>query len=194
MILNSRTYQASSRETTNGEPAELERQLFARYLPRKLPAEVLLDAITQVTGVSHVFRGYPKGTWAKDIFEPDGADYFLVTFGLPRRDILADRAKSPTLSQALNLMNGVALREKVSAEDNVLGELTGRGLSDTEIVANLFERAYARPPSEKESNALAEYLASEQDGGPGPAAGVGECAVVRAQLQRVSTEPLRANT
>jgi hypothetical protein len=165
VILNSRTYQASSRETANGEPAALERQLFARYLPRKLPAEVLLDAITQVTGVSHNFKGYPKGTWAKDIYVPDGPDYFLVTFGLPRRDILADRAKTPTLSQALNLMNGVALREKVQADDNVLGELTGRSLGDTEILANVFERAYARPPSEKESAALADYLANERAAG-----------------------------
>ncbi|MBI1787699.1 MAG: DUF1549 domain-containing protein, partial [Acidobacteria bacterium] len=94
-ILNSRVYQLSSRDASR-EPGTLERLLFARYEPRKLTAEVLLDAIGQVTGVAHGFRGYPAGTSAKDLYVPDGPDYFLVTFGLPRRDILAGRPKSPT--------------------------------------------------------------------------------------------------
>ncbi len=165
IILNSRTYQASSRESTSGEPIAMERQLFARYLPRKMPAEVMLDAITEVTGVSHNFQGYPKGTWAKDLYVPDGPDYFLVTFGLPRRDIMAERAKTPSLSQALHLMNGEALMGKVQAEDNVLGTMLSGGKGDAEIVAELFERAYARPPSEKETVTLSEYLSSEHAAG-----------------------------
>ena len=65
-ILNSKTYQLASRK--NGSPEEssrLDRLLFSRYYPRKLTAEVLLDAVGQLVGVPHPFKGYPLGTSAK---------------------------------------------------------------------------------------------------------------------------------
>ncbi len=162
LILNSRTYQLSSR-TDHAGP--LDRNLFARYMPRKLQAEVLLDALGQVTGMLHSFEGYPPGTLAKDIYVPDGPDYFLVTFGLPRRDILRDRVQAPTLSQALHLMNGEAVREKVEAEDNILGELLGQGLSDEQVTASIYERAYARSPSPADLARIAGFMASERSAG-----------------------------
>ena len=162
LILNSRTYQLSSQ---SDRPGPLDHPLFARYMPRKLQAEVLLDAIGQVTGRPHEFKGYPRGTLAKDIYVPDGPDYFLVTFGLPRRDILKDRVPVPTLSQALNLMNGEAVREKVEAEDNILGEALGRGLSDEQVTAEIFQRAYARPPDRTDIGRIAAFVASERAAG-----------------------------
>ena len=107
IILNSRVYQLSSQDPFRKDPpGPLERLLFARYQPRKLTAEVLLDSIVDVTEVPHHFKGYTQGTRAMDLYIPDIPDYFLVTFGEPRRDVLADRIKTPTLSQALHLMNG----------------------------------------------------------------------------------------
>ena len=82
--------------------------LFARYLPRKLPAEVLLDAISQVTGVAEDFKNYPPGTSPKELIASIGATHFLTTFGHPRRDIMEARANSPSLGQALQMMNGDA--------------------------------------------------------------------------------------
>jgi Protein of unknown function (DUF1553)/Protein of unknown function (DUF1549) len=166
VILNSRAYQLSSKDPSRKtEPILVERLLFVRYAPRKLPAEVLLDSISQVTGIAHSFRGYPLGTSAKDIYVPDGPDYFLVAFGLPRRDVLADRVKSPTLSQALHLMNGEPVNEKVQAEDNILGRLLARGSADAEVVQQIFERAYARAPSAREAQMILDHLASEQAAG-----------------------------
>ena len=115
IILNSRAYQLSSISETATQSAEPERLLFARYQPRRLSAEVLLDAISQVTGVAHTFQNYPKGTRAMDVDVPDNPDYFLVAFGLPRRDVLADRSKSPTMGQALHMMNGETVMRKVRA-------------------------------------------------------------------------------
>jgi hypothetical protein len=163
LILNSRTYQLSSRGEGGNQHDGLERLLFARYLPRKLPAEVLLDAIARVTGISPSFRNYPAGTSAKDLYE--SPDYFLVTFGFPRRDILTERLKAPTLSQALHLMNGDAVRRMIEAPDNVMGEMLQRGKSDDAIVSAIYHRAYSRPPSDKQTAVALNYLASEQRSG-----------------------------
>jgi hypothetical protein len=162
VILNSRAYQLSSKGSSESvEPGSLERLLFARYIPRKLPAEVLLDSIGQVTGIAHSFRGYPPGTSAKDIYIPDGPDYFLVTFGFPRRDVLSDRTKTPTLSQALHLMNGEALGDKIQSEENVLGQLMARNVDNAGIIEEIFERAYARQPSAKERDLVLDHISSE---------------------------------
>ena len=163
VILNSRTYQLSSQ--ADDTPSPLQRTLFARYQARKLPAEVLLDILGQVTDVPHPFDGYPAGTSAKDIYVPDGPDYFLVTFGLPRRDILKERAQEPTLSQALHLMNGPAVRDKVEARDNILGELLTLESTDDNVVVALYERAYARLPSQSEQDRIARFIADEKAAG-----------------------------
>ncbi len=162
VILNSRAYQLSSKgPSERAQPSSLERLLFARYSPRKLPAEVFLDSIGQVTGIAHSFRGYPPGTSSKDIYIPDGPDYFLTTFGFPRRDVLSDRTKTPTLSQALHLMNGEVLGEKIQSEGNVLGQLTAKNVDNAGIVDQIFERAYARPPTAKELDIVLVHVTSE---------------------------------
>ena len=167
LILTSRTYQASS-EPFSAVGESVQRLLFARYFPRKLPAEVLLDSISQVTGVANKFRGYPEGTSAKELYAPDNPDYFLVTFGFPRRDILAGRSQSPTLSQALHMMNGEAVREKVESDGNILTELLRDGLSDADMIAALYERAYSRLPREAELKAIEEKFVAERGTGLSP--------------------------
>ncbi|MFN8007355.1 MAG: DUF1553 domain-containing protein [Terriglobia bacterium] len=165
-ILNSATYQLASRKTgSTEENTRLDRLLFRRYYPRKLSGEVLLDAIGQLVGVSHPFKGYPAGTSAKDLYFPEIPDYFLVTFGIPRRDVLAERSKNPTLSQALHLQNSEVLTEKVSADNNILGTLIEKQMPDMEIISVLYERAYARLPSEREKTLLSEYLNQEAQSG-----------------------------
>ncbi len=88
-----------------------------------------------------------------------------MTFGLPRRDILKGRAETPTLSQSLHLMNGDSLRGKVEASDNVLGELLEQGASDSEIVGEIYSRAYSRRPKPTELETITEFLSAEQAGG-----------------------------
>lgn len=163
-ILNSRTYQLSSRPAEGSRnPESLERLLFARYQPRKLAAEVLLDSVSQVSGVAHSFTWHPKGTRAMDVYQPDGPDYFLVTFGFPRRDILCERHASPTLGQVLHLLNGKTIQSKVEDKDNVLGEW--EPLADSEIAERLYERAYSRKPTDIERANVTGFLASEKSAG-----------------------------
>jgi hypothetical protein len=165
LILNSRTYQLSSRPVGEREDDKMERLLFARYEVRKLPAEALLDAISQVTGAAHPFRGYPVGTRAMDLYMPDQPDYFLVTFGSPRRDIICERAKSPTLGQALHMINGESILRKVEAKDNILARYLDSGWTDERIVEAIYERAYARPPSEKDRASVLGFLEAQKASG-----------------------------
>lgn len=164
IILNSRAYQLSS-SGTNPQSGELDRLLFARYQPRRLSAEVLLDAISQVTGVAHTFQNYPKGTRAMNVDVPDNPDYFLVAFGLPRRDVLADRSKSPTMSQALHMMNGETVMGKVRNPENVLSEFVAKSLTDDEIVTALYQSCYMRSPSQGEMQGVRNFLNAEQQAG-----------------------------
>ena len=166
MILNSRVYQLSSQDPPRkAASGQLEKLLFARYQPRKLTAEVLLDSIVDVTQVPHPFKGYPQGTRTLDLYVPDIPDYFLVTFGEPRRDVLADRIKTPTLSQALHLMNGETVQPKIVEPNNVLGRLLATDKTDAEIVNDLYMRAYSRTPSAGERDDIDTYLAAEKAAG-----------------------------
>lgn len=166
LILNSRTYQLTSRSSEqSGEPKEIEHILFARYFPRKLSAEVLIEAVGQVTGIAHKFKRHPQGTSSKDLYIENSPDDFLMTFGFPRRDILADRNKMPTLSEALYLINADVLRGQIEAEENVLGQLLARGLDDSAILCEIYLRAYAREPGESERRVLSDHLASGRAAG-----------------------------
>ncbi|MBM3756123.1 MAG: DUF1553 domain-containing protein [Acidobacteria bacterium] len=166
LILNSQTYQASARapgRANGGDP--LERVLLARYEPRKLPAEVLLDAVGQVTGVPQTFGNYPEGTTAKDLVASIGSTYFLTTFGHPRRDIMEPRSQAPSLAQALHLMNADAMREKIGSPKNVLAELLEKTLDDRAGLDALYRRAYSRAPSEKEWRAAENFVGAEKEAG-----------------------------
>ena len=166
LILNSRTYQLAAH--TPGRPGgehPLEDILFARYVPRKLPAEVLLDAISQVTGVPESFRNYPAGTSPKELIASIGATHFLTTFGHPRRDIMEARSNAPSLGQALHMMNGDVLAARMDADGFVVDELIEQGLGDGAIIDALYARAFARKPAAEEKSVLEAYLATENDAG-----------------------------
>jgi hypothetical protein len=166
LILNSGTYQLSAHESGRaGGEDRLEEVLYARYVPRKLPAEVLLDAIVQVTGVEQKFRDYPGGTSPKELIASIGAPSFLTTFGLPRRDVMEIRSQQPSLGQALHLMNSETVGEKLAADANVLGQLLQRGLDDQAVAEELYWRAYSRPPDEGERALVGNFLVSERAAG-----------------------------
>ena len=162
LILNSTSYQLAAHTADRpGGTDPLEKLLFARYQPRKLPAEALMDAVTQVTAVPFDFRDYPVGTSPKNLIASIGATPFLTTFGFPRRDIMERRSESPSLSQALHLLNNESLHKMIRQEPNVLGELLEREPEDRRAAESLYLRAYSRPPDDRQWNAIQQYLAAE---------------------------------
>ena len=131
-ILQSETYQRSS--TTLPENAGDQRQ-YSRYFPRRLMAEVLLDAVSQVTEVPTEFnkivflgsdvkdtKDYPKGTRAIQLHDSAVQSYFLQAFGRNQRRITCEceRSDEPSLVQVLHISNGDTLNQKLSAAESRL--------------------------------------------------------------------------
>jgi len=162
-ILNSRTYQLTSRPNRHNELDGP--QLFTHYNVRMLPAEVILDALARVSGVEQRFQFYPKGTRAIDVIYPDYPGYFLDIFGYLQRLSLEERRKEPSLSQALHMMFGDTVLTKIQSKDNIIGQLLKAGKSDEEILNELFLKAYARNPAAEELNLTRRYLADGQEKG-----------------------------
>ncbi|HLJ14733.1 MAG TPA: DUF1549 domain-containing protein, partial [Bryobacteraceae bacterium] len=156
-IMNSGTYQLSSESNATNQKDDL---FYSKYIVRRLPAEVLLDALSEVTGVPTVFRGYPLGTRAMQLPDSKVPSPFLATFGRPLRDICdaSERTSAPTVGQALDIINGDTLNKKLSAPDGYLALLQKIGLSDSRIVEHLYLSAYSRYPTEQEKQQLTAAL------------------------------------
>jgi hypothetical protein len=116
-IMSSTTYQLSSTPT---ETNATDLKYHSHYIARRLPAEVILDAISQVTGVPENFPGYP-GRRALQL--PDAAvdSYFLTAFGRPPRVTAADseRQQEPSITLALHGINGHTLNRKLAAKESL---------------------------------------------------------------------------
>ena len=119
LILNSRTYQLSSRTDRFNER---DVKLFSHALARPLAAEPLLDAICSVTGVPEKYAGLPAGTRATQLPSPDVGSDFLKLFGQPARNTVCDceRSREPKLSQTLQLLSGDFLQKKLSHKQSRL--------------------------------------------------------------------------
>ncbi len=171
VILNSRTYQASSR------PNDFNRtdtRYFSRYMPRRLTAEQLVDALGDVTGSPENFQFVPPGTKATWMPAPDlkphdrarlGDIEFLKVFGQPERQSVCecDRGDDTSLGQALELLNGGFLHRKLENPSNRFHTALKEGQPHDQIVTDLYFRALARKPTEPERQASLAYIASSED-------------------------------
>ncbi|HEY7510012.1 MAG TPA: DUF1549 and DUF1553 domain-containing protein [Vicinamibacteria bacterium] len=163
-IMNSAAYQRSSVATALNVDDE---KYGSRYLARRLPAEVILDAFSQVTGVPETFDGYRPGTRALQLADTRVKSYFLTAFGRPERAATSsgERQQDPTLTQALHAINGDTLNRKLMSPDGTLARLVAQGASDEAVVRALYLGALSREPNAEELKALADAMAREA-GGP----------------------------
>ena len=167
-ILQSETYQRSS-ETLPENAGD--QRYYSRYFPRRLLAEVLLDAVSQVTEVPTEFNrivypgadikptdAYPKGTRAIQLKDSAIDSYFLQTFGRNQRRITCEceRSDEPSMVQVLHLSNGTTLNEKLAVPENHIAKWMKDLTSDDALVEEIFLTCLSRPPAEKE---LAEIKA-----------------------------------
>ena len=162
VILNSRTYQASSRT----EPGNVgDRILFSHFQPRLLTAEQLLDAVCRVTGMPEKFDDLPAGTRATALPSPQMSHAFLRAFGQPARTTACtcERATEPQLAQALEFLRGRLVHGKLESPDNRLQMALAAGNSDLEIVTELYWTALSRPPAPGELTVASRHIAQAAD-------------------------------
>jgi hypothetical protein len=156
-IMNSGAYQLSSESNATNQNDE---KYYSKYIVKRLAAEVLLDAMSQVTGVAARFSGYPAGTRALQLPDTQVQSEFLASFGRPKRVICdaAERSSAPSISQALHVINGDTLNKKLSAPDAYPALAIKMGLSDARILDQLFLSAYSRYATEAEKQPMLEVL------------------------------------
>jgi hypothetical protein len=155
---------------------EADDRFYSHYLIRRLPAEVILDAYAQVTGVSTPFdktltgRGqvpvvatdqFPPGVRAQQLPDVQLVSRFLDAFGRPERvqTCSCERNAEATVGQALHLNNGQTLNDKLRAKNSLVAKWLDRKLSDDDVIGDLFLRALSRDPTAAERTKLRELLA-----------------------------------
>jgi hypothetical protein len=166
-IMQSATYQASS--TPLKENAD-DDKYGSHYVIKRLPAEVMLDAYSQVTQVPENFDGYAAGMRAMQLPDTAVTSYFLTAFGRPLRQQTreSERTSVPTITQALHIINGDTLNNKLRDPGNSVDMMIRLGFSDEQILNYLYLASLSRPPKNSERSALTEALATaEQQKAPG---------------------------
>ncbi|HWF46763.1 MAG TPA: DUF1549 domain-containing protein [Bryobacteraceae bacterium] len=160
-IMESATYQASSKPLKENSSDD---KYGSHYVIKRLPAEVLLDAYSQVMGEPEKFNGYPAGTRALQLPDTAVKSYFLDAFGRPVRQQTreSERTSVPTITQALHIINGDTLNNKLRASGNSIDVLLKRGLSDEQIVNDLYLASFSYYPTETERAALVKALHSAE--------------------------------
>ncbi len=164
VICNSTAYSLSS------APNDVNRddvQSFARYYPRRLSAEALLDALGQVLEAPTTFRAtageFPPGTRAIDLPDEAVPSHFLDIFGRPARNSACEceRGDSPALGQTLELVNSAELQAKLTAERGYVARLADNGRPHAENVNDVFLRVLCRPPRDNERAVAVTFLESQ---------------------------------
>lgn len=161
LILNSRTYQLAS-ATRPGNRGDT--RFYSHYYARRLPAEVLLDALSQSTGVPDQFPGYPLGLRAGQLPDPGLSSYFLSLFGRSDRvtACACERNGEVTMPQLLHLQNGASVVQKIQSGNARLARLLKMNKSQDDIIEELFLASLSRSPSDTERTAIREAF---RDGG-----------------------------
>lgn len=159
LILNSRVYQLSSDTLAANEQ---DHRFYSHYNARRLPAEVLSDAISEATGVPDQFPGYPTGLRAVQLPEPGVNSYFLTIFGRSERvtACACERNGDVTLPQLLYLSNGEEVRNKLRAGDGRLAMLLKRKLDEKTTIDEIFLMTLCRKPQAAEVKAVTDALAA----------------------------------
>jgi hypothetical protein len=159
VILNSRTYQLSSRP--NGSNAS-DTVNYSRYYLKRQIAEVLWDSMGQAAGKRLKIPGYAPGEKAVTI-AVGSPNYFMTTFGkLQFRDQICERDHQPDVAQAMDLINGDTVNDLVTASGNIVDRVLGE-LDWTEVrrVEELYLSTLSRYPTQEETSEVEKRLTGE---------------------------------
>ena len=157
--LRSAAYQRSSLPLNENK---LDDRFYSRYYPKRMMAEVLLDAVSAVTGEPTQFTGFPAGWRSLQLPSSSASSYFLTTFGRPERLVTCacERNDQPTMVQVLHISNGATLNGKLAAKDNLLSKRLAEKRSDDDLLNDLYLRALCRMPTDAERKRIVQELAA----------------------------------
>jgi hypothetical protein len=160
-IMTSDVYQLSSlpnktnvRDTRN----------YSRTYRKRLSAEVLLDAVCDVTGEPSEFVGVPHGTRAVQLWNNRLPSAFLDVFGRPQRKSVCEceRLSETSLGQVLHLMNAPVVNDKISSPTSYAAKLSKSDLSPEQIITELYLTALGRYPTRQELSATVPVYSAPQ--------------------------------
>jgi hypothetical protein len=161
-VMNSHTYQRSARTNPFNKDDEI---YFSHATTRMLSAEQLLDAICAVTSVPEVFPGMPPGTRATQLAEPPADNYFLKIFGQPQREMACEceRSNESNLSQALQMINGPTVHNKLRDDNGRINKLIAASKTDDEIITELYLSAVSRTPTTQELDTAKKHVQASEN-------------------------------
>ncbi|HEV8132699.1 MAG TPA: DUF1553 domain-containing protein [Acidobacteriota bacterium] len=165
LIVQSRTYQLSAVPNETNRNDKLN---YSHALPRRLDTEVLLDAISAVSGVPELFEGRhrttaggrePLGVRAVQLKESDSdLCSFLDAYGRPDRSAIPERDHKPNLVQALHRLAGSTYTDKLARKGGRIDQLIQSGASDRDIIQELILVAFSRFPTGTEREELQKKI------------------------------------
>lgn len=162
VIVTSRTYQRSSVPNATNAHDDLN---FSRAIPRRLPAEALLDSLVQATGVKENFGGVPAGFSAAQLPDGNVDNALLALFGKPQRmeACECERDSGTNMLQALHFINGQSFLNRVASTAGRPAQLFARKLDDGQLIEQLYLWSLARRPVEAERALAGKFLAAGGD-------------------------------
>ncbi len=172
VVMNSAAYQRSSKPLDANATDD---RFYSRYLLRRLPGEVILDAYTDITGVPTPFDRitsaggdavtrigtYPPGTRAMQVPDSLVTSRFLDAFGRPERvqTCSCERTSDASVAQALHLNNGHTLNDKLRDKSSVVGKFLTDGMANEQIIDRVMMLALSRKPTIEETKTFLGILA-----------------------------------
>jgi hypothetical protein len=156
-ICLSHTYQLS---TTPNDRNQADLRNYSRHYRQRLRAEVLLDMVSDITGVPEKFEAMAPGSRAMEVWTARAQSIFLDSFGRPdpNQDPPCERTTDTTVVQAHHLMNSPTLYKKVTSDEGRCATLAKSKKTPSEIIDELYLLAYCRYPTDNErSNALKRF-------------------------------------
>lgn len=164
-ICNSKTYQLSSEPNQHNEA---DSQYYARYYPKRLSAEVMLDSMNDVAGAKNSFSKQPLGSRA--IALPDDnankESFFLTVFGRPQMDSACEceRTADANLAQSLHLINSDAMQAALTSSSGRAAELAAAtDRADEDRVHELYLRAVSRVAGPEELQIALAHLKKKRE-------------------------------
>jgi hypothetical protein len=158
-IVTSQTYQRSSIPTPSNRHDTLN---FSHAVPRRVPAEALLDSLVQATGIPEAIGGAPGGFRAAQLPDGDVDSPFLKLFGKPQRmdACECERDNSSNMLQALHFINGQSILSRVQNPGGRPAQLLQQKLTDQNLVVEIYLWSLARHPSDGEMKISLEFFKS----------------------------------